>query len=381
MLIADDRDEFRRYDKPEPLFGTAPLALLEGLSQMDNCEIHVISAAHKTLQAPTKIYDNIWFHSLKVPKLGWRATSYAGCVTAIRKKLREIQPDIVHGQGTERYCALAAVFSGFPNVITIHGNMLSIARFFKAKPGSFHWCAAIYESFALKRTARVLCNSAYTEKTVRLRTDRISRVPNALRLSFFQTPPSNERTGVPIILNIGLIAPHKCQVEILKAARGVFEAGHHFELRFIGPLPLNTSYGADFRSLIEKAERDGFATYIGTKSEGELLRCYDEADALVHFPREESFGLVVAEALARNLKLFGCRIGGVIDIADGVDLTELYEPDDWDGLSTGIARWIDDGHQRPQLAANEMAKRYHPVVIARKHIEIYSEMLSQRQTT
>ena len=150
-------------------------------------------------------------------------------------------------------------------------------------------------------------------------------------------------------------------------------------MRFIGQLQVSTSYGAKFKSLIEKAEKDGFATYVGTKSEDELLQCYDSANALVHFPREESFGLVVAEALARNLKLFGCRIGGVVDIADGVDLTELYEPDDWDGLSAGIARWINDGHQRPQLAANEMAKRYHPVVIAKKHIEIYTEILPQRQ--
>ncbi len=311
MLIPDNRDEFREYDKSEPLFGPAPMALLEGLNQIDSCAVHVISTTHKTLRSPKKISENIWFHSIGVPKLGWRPTAYAGCVTGIRRKLREIQPDIVHGQGTERYCALAAVFSGFPNVVTIHGNMLSMARFSKARPGSFHWCAAIYESFALKRTAKVLCNSAYTEKIVRLRTDQICRVPNALRLSFFQPLPPARQNKLPIILNVGAIAPHKSQIEILHVGRRLFDAGHRFQMRFIGQLQVSTSYGAKFKSLIEKAEKDGFATYVGTKSEDELLQCYDSANALVHFPREESFGLVVAEALARNLKLFGCRIGGV----------------------------------------------------------------------
>ena len=52
MLIPDNRDEFREYDKSEPLFGPAPMALLEGLNQIDNCAIHVISTTHKTLRSP-----------------------------------------------------------------------------------------------------------------------------------------------------------------------------------------------------------------------------------------------------------------------------------------------------------------------------------------
>ena len=63
-----------------------------------------------------------------VPKIGWMRTLFQGCVRATRKKIREIQPDIVHGQGTEADCAMSAVFSGFPNVLTLHGNMRAVAR-------------------------------------------------------------------------------------------------------------------------------------------------------------------------------------------------------------------------------------------------------------
>jgi hypothetical protein len=51
-----------------------------------------------------------------------------GCIRATRRRLRTLQPDLVHGQGTERDCALSAIFSGFPNVVTIHGNMAELAR-------------------------------------------------------------------------------------------------------------------------------------------------------------------------------------------------------------------------------------------------------------
>ena len=37
-----------------------------------------------------------------------------------------------------------------------------------------------------------------------------------------------------------------------------------------------------------------------------------------YFPSEETFGLVVAESLARNLKLSAAPVGGIADIASGM---------------------------------------------------------------
>jgi glycosyltransferase involved in cell wall biosynthesis len=380
MLVPDNRDEFRKYSDPEPLFGPAPTALLKGFARMPGCEIHVICCLHKPLRSPTQISDNIFYHSSVVPRLGWRPGAYAGCVLAIRQKLRKIKPDIVHGQGTERYCALAAALSGFPNVVTIHGNMVGMARFSKAKIGSFYWCAALFESFALKRTAGVFCNSAYTEGLVRSRTQKTWRVPNALRTSFFQPLLHRKRNAEPILLNIGTIASHKRQIEILETARRLFRAGYHFQLQFIGRLSAADSYGSKFKEMIAIAERDGFAGYVEPKSDKELLQRFDAADALIHFPFEEAFGLVVAESLARNLKFFGARVGGVPDIAAGVELAELYDSDDWEGLFHGLTCWIDGGCARPRSAAHEMEKRYHPEMVAGRHIEIYEEVLTENNT-
>ena len=95
---------------------------------MPEVEVHVVSCLQQPVHSPEKLADNIFFHCLHVPKIGWLRTGYQGCIRAVRNKLKEIRPDIVHGQGTERDCAISAVFSGFPNVITIHGNMAELAR-------------------------------------------------------------------------------------------------------------------------------------------------------------------------------------------------------------------------------------------------------------
>ena len=55
---------------------------------------------------------------------------------------------------------------------------------------------------------------------------------------------------------------------------------------------------------------------------------------------EEAFGLVVAEALARNLKFFGTRVGGLPEITDGVEGAELFALNDEQSLVSAIGRVV-----------------------------------------
>src|ERR1700722_13146208 len=143
LLTTDNREPEKDYAAPVPRFGTAPSALLQGFERLPGVEIHVVSCLQQPpLKSPEKLAPNIFYHALHVPKLGWMRTLYQGCVRATRKKLREIQPDIVHGQGSERDSALAGALSGFTNVMTIHGNMKAIAEIYNRSFGSFHWLAA-----------------------------------------------------------------------------------------------------------------------------------------------------------------------------------------------------------------------------------------------
>ena len=137
LLTTDNREDRKDYGHPVPYFGSAPEALLEGFARCPELEVHVVCCAQARMTSPSRLAPNIFFHSLHVPKIGWMRTAYQGCVRAVRRKLKAIRPDIVHGQGTELDCALDAVFSGFPNVLTIHGNMRLIAEVNQAKPFSF----------------------------------------------------------------------------------------------------------------------------------------------------------------------------------------------------------------------------------------------------
>ena len=376
LLTTDNRGVLKDYDTLIPHFGTAPEALLQGFALLPELEVHVVSCIRQRVNAPAKLAPNIFFHSLHVPKIGWMRTAYQGCIRAVRKKLKAIQPEIVHGQGTELDCALNAVFSGWPNVVTIHGNMAELARLFQARVGSFSWLAARLENFTLKRTAGVFCNSAYTEQLVKPRTPRTWRVPNAIREPFFAPLPELPRRKC-VLTNVGHVSPRKRQLELLDVAQALHEQGLDFEFQFIGQAGPTGPYATAFLERIKPMEQAGFARYAGVKPTLELVQAFDASSALVHFPSEEAFGLVVAEGLARNLKLFGARLGGLVDIAGEVPDAELLLPDDWQGLVAAIGRWIRQGHPRSGGAAPFMLARYHPRIVAQRHVEIYREVLSR----
>lgn len=375
FLVPDNRDELRRYGDPAPYFGPAPTALLEGLAEMPDCEVHIVCCLQKPLPGPPRLAENIYYHSVIVPKWGWMRGAYIACVLAVRRKLREIKPDLVHGQGTERYCALAAVFSGFPNVLTIHGNMRRLAEISRARPFSFGWLAARLERFALPRSRGVFCNSHHTQRLVSGLAATTWLVPNAVRGSFLSAPGATRPSLPPVLLNIGLIGPNKSQNKILELVARLHERQAAFELHFVGKLDEGVLYGRRFRERIMQAEKEGYARYLGEKSQVELIDLMDSASGLIHAPSEEAFGLVVAEGLARNLKFFGARVGGLPDIAAGTEGAELFEIGDLAGLEEAVFRWLCAGHPKPTQAARQMRERYRPETIARRHLEIYRQVI------
>lgn len=379
LLTTDNREHHRRYNLPAPYFGPAIEALLQGLATRSELEIHVVSCTQRQMPAPEKLFPNTFFHLLHVPKIGWLRTAYQGCIRAIRRKLQQLQPEIVHGQGTERECALAAVFSGLPNVITLHGNMHLIAPVVGARFGSYWWFAARLEQLALARAGGVLCNSRHTQSSTVRYNRRTWLVPNAIRREFFDLPrKARPPTARPILLNIGTISPLKRQVELLELAKAWSRAGCNFELRFIGDRASSDEYAEVVSRELDRVEAAGFARLLTTQSLPQLVNSMDSATALIHVPSEEAFGLVVAEALARNLKLFATNTGGIPDIAANVEGAELFALSNQRELGDAVASWLRAGCPQPPSSAKKMEERYHPKVIAQRHVEIYDGVLANR---
>jgi glycosyltransferase involved in cell wall biosynthesis len=372
LLVPDNRDEFRRYADPLPHFGTAPTALLDGFSQLpDECEVHVVNCVQQPVAVPEKLAPNIFYHTEIVPKWGWLRGGYLGCIRSVRRQLRKIRPDIVHGQGTERYCALAAVRSGFPNVLTIHGNMRLIAALNRSRPFSFNWLAARLEGFALPRTNGVVCITRYTQDAVKDLAPRTWVLPNAVNREFFDVQPTP--TNPPLILCVGAICFRKNQNDFIRSLDPLARE-RKIRVVFVGQLA-DDDYGRTFRQLISErpwCEHQPFASH-------ERVQAWMRNAALLALPtREDNCPMVVLEAMAAGVPVLASNVGGVPDLITPEATGLFCDPQQSESFARGVARLLDDRELAMRLARTAKTaarERFHPQVIARRHLEIYRDVL------
>jgi glycosyltransferase involved in cell wall biosynthesis len=414
ILIPDNRENFRKYDLDKPYFGTAPTALMEGFSMLYQeekqkiggqssggkeqgmvpaFEIHVISCTQQPMSSPEKLAPNIWFHSLHVSKRGWLRTGYQGCVRAVRKKLKEIQPDLVHAQGTERDCALSAVLSPYPRLLTIHGNLRLIKKQVGFRPFSAMWLQSYLEGLVVRRFDGVICITNYTREAIEHEVLKTWVVPNAVDPAFLALGEKRMRrhevksseindsgfsiqvSGLespPVILCVANIDPRKNQNAFIKALDPL-AASMSFEVRFFGSCGVS-AYAREFRELIESRP---WCHYGGMLGREELRTQFEQADMLALPTHEDNCPMVVLEAMAAGVPTMAAKVGGVPDLIDGARTGLFCDPCDPESFRAGVKRLLGDpefAHQMAHAAHGEAMRRFHPKVIASKHLEIYRQV-------
>lgn len=374
IITTDNRQETGCYANPEPYFGTAPTALFEGLAAMPDCEVHVISCLQHPVRSPLKLAENIYYHSLVVPKRGWLRGAYLGCIRAVRKKLREIQPDIVHGQGTERNCAISAVRSGFPNVLTIHGNMRLIAKINQAPPFSFEWLAARIERFTIPQSDGIVCITNYTQRAVASLARKTWIVPNAVDGAFFKMNPIP--ASPPEILCVGQISMRKNQVRLIEALRSL-TIKRNFSLIFYGGTQANDPYSKKFLDLVQK---NPWCRFAGFADRAELRKAMERAAMLILPSLEDNCPMTVLESMAAGLPVAAAAVGGVPELIDDNVDGLLFNPENEEQMRNAVEKILFDENVGFRLAAAARKKagaQFHPQQIARRHLEIYREVLAQ----
>lgn len=372
LLTTDSREHYKDYKNPQPYFGTALEALLEGFKLFpDEAEIHVVSCLQQLpISSPQKLANNIYYHPLHVPKWGWMRSVYLGCSHAACRKLQEIQPDIVHGQGTERDCAISAIRSGFPNVLTIHGNMRAIAKFIKARRFTFYWLAAHLEKLCLKRTNGCVAISTYTQANVAPFVKKSWLLPNAVHPSFFEIP-RNPATP-PRLLCVANINQWKNQIALIHSLDKI--ANHiNFELRFLGHAAGEDSYTQEFHKLI--SERS-WCHFLGFADRKRLQKELSTTTALALPSLEDNCPMVILEASAAGVPTVGSCVGGVPDLISDGETGLLFDPHDREEMANTIHYLLahpEEARTMGKRAQNISRTHFSPGHIAAEHLKIYRE--------
>jgi glycosyltransferase involved in cell wall biosynthesis len=87
----------------------------------------------------------------------------------------------------------------------------------------------------------------------------------------------------------------------------------------------------------------------------------------------------VLEALAAGVPVLAAKSGGLPDLIEDGVTGLLCDPSDSDNMRAGVSKLLDDASLARAMAdkARQQAReRHHPLVVARRHVEIYQEVLS-----
>jgi glycosyltransferase involved in cell wall biosynthesis len=160
------------------------------------------------------------------------------------------------------------------------------------------------------------------------------------------------------LLCVAAVAPHKGQDQLLEALAGI--ADLRWECTFAGPLDRAPGFVATLQERAAAAGISERVRFAGTLSGEALQREYRDADILVLPSRGETYGMVVAEALAADLPVIATAVGGVCEAMGGTPSGPpgLVVPrEDPTALARALRCWLTDPPLRTRLRAAARQRR------------------------
>jgi glycosyltransferase involved in cell wall biosynthesis len=165
--------------------------------------------------------------------------------------------------------------------------------------------------------------------------------------------------GVSHVLCVAAVTQGKGQDLLVEALATVADLPWQCEL--VGSLRRDPAYVAQVRQLIEKHGLGDRIRLVGPETGARLAEVYAAADLLVLASRTETYGMVVAEALARGIPVLATATGALpetLGIApDGGAPGLLVPPDDASTLAEGLRRWFSEPDLRQRLRDAALQRR------------------------
>lgn len=261
-----------------------------------------------------------------------------------------------------------------PYMVLLNSNAVNVATFHAYRSVN-HWYTVFkpYMSFVLGRLDGRITVSEPAREFVRQYFDGpYDVIPNGIDIEQFGShvePMPWAGDGVPRILFIGRFdEPRKGFKYLLRALPLIRQQFPRTRLLVVG-----TGKPEKFENIHRKYGISG-VDYIGYVDNDTKARYLASCD-VVCFPstRNESFGLVLTEAMASGKPLVATTIPGYASVVTNEHDGLLVPPEDPAGLALAICRLFADANLRARLSENgrETAKRYAWPNIAAQVLEVY----------
>ena len=158
------------------------------------------------------------------------------------------------------------------------------------------------------------------------------------------------------LLCVGAVTPHKGQDVLVQALAGMTDLPD-WRCSIVGSLDADPDFAIRTAAAIRSAALTDRVALTGVLTGRRLEDAYRAADLVVAPSRAESYGMVVAEALARGIPVVAARVGGVPEAIAGNTAGILIPSNDPGALRAVLRRWREDPGWRAALKADAVHSR------------------------
>jgi L-malate glycosyltransferase len=265
------------------------------------------------------------------PLNGWRpgriVDLYAFERRGLERAIRMAKPDVVHAHWTYEF-AWAALRSGLPHVITCHDSPLRVARFERDfKHGAYRWLRAGIACHVLRRAQHVTTVSPYMVGEVQhLCRVPLVVVPNPIAARAATRVRSKQAGRMAIIMIGNGWGSRKNGAAALQAFALLAQRLPTAQLTLYGH---ESEPGGAAQRCWKQLGMAGDVSFHGAVSHNEVLDAMAASDLLLHPALEESFGAVLAEAMAMGLPLVAGERSGAVPwvVGDAGRLVDVSRPE------------------------------------------------------
>lgn len=292
---------------------TWQLVLLGEFAKRPDLELHIFALRKNVARDVSFTWERARFHVLKVPR-GVRAASLFWVDTwLIRRRLREIGPDLVHAWGTERGAGLIASRLEYPFLVTIQGLLtwyqtLIPLTFYERFATALEWVS-------LKRARLVTTESTFAvqflqERFPRLAVTQVEHAPNWQ----FHSGARNPRLAPMRFLSVGTPGYRKGTDLLLQGLNSLVDE-FDFELIIVGTT--NEAYVEAHKALLSDKLRRR-VTFQKNLTPAEVSAEMAKATMMILPTRADTSPNAVKEAVVAGVPVAASAIGGVLDyVFDG----------------------------------------------------------------
>lgn len=212
---------------------------------------------------------------------------------------------------------------------------------------------AASEAAAVAAASTVIATSEWSARQIAQRYgrgDALVALPGVAPASL--SPGSEHWGGPPALLWLGRLTETKDPLTFVDALALVRDLP--WSARLVGPDALDPPLT---RAVLRRIAHHGLAERVevaGARSGAQLEQIWARSDLLVHTSRAETYGMVVAEALARGIPSIVALGTGAVEAQRGAGGT--CAPGDAAELAIGLRRWLSDTRlrRRWRARANEL---------------------------